>query len=482
MSKSRVIFVQALPMPRTGAMQLSAVLKQAGHSCEVIVTSLERDPIRAILEREPNLVALSCTTGEHRPASDFATRLMEASPDLPIVMGGPHPTCWPDVVRLPALDAICRGEGEGAIVDLADCVANGADNHLADCQGIPNVTVKVGGEICQTPPRTLLADLDALPFPDYDLYERYPACDYIHVYPMVLTGRGCPYGCSFCINQYLREFYDASPKCYVRRKSVAKVLAEIGLLKKRYSIKTVEFVDDTFTLNKPWLEEFLPAYAARIGVPFVCDIRADTLDEDLLRIMKDARCQAVRMSVESGSEHMRNRLLKKGLREETIRTAAEMLHAAGIRLLTYNIVGSPGESLDDAMATLQFNRELSPDYAMCTLLQPYPGTPVREYAKEHGYLAADSGMEDFPVSLFTRSLFANPERKELENLQRIFDPLSRLRLPESIVRRVVKACPTSVAHVIFKLSYVHYLRTIEGIHMTDILRAGIASHRKYTGM
>lgn len=469
-------------MPRTGTMQLSAVLKQAGHSCDVIVTSLERDPVGAILACEPNLVAMSCMTGEHKPALDFAVKLKEASPGLPVVMGGPHPTCWPDVAQFPALDAICRGEGEGALVDLADRVANGAGTHFSDYLGIPNLAVKVDGEIRETPPRELLTDLDMLPFPDYDLYDRYPACDYFHVYPMVLTGRGCPYGCSFCINQYLKTFYKASPGCYVRRKSVANVLTEIGQLKKRFSIKTVEFVDDTFTLNRAWLEEFLPAYAVQIGTPFVCDVRADTLDEDILRMMKDAGCRAVRMSVESGCSRLRNRLLKKGLREETIRTAARMLHASGIKLLTYNIVGSPGESLDEAMVTLQFNRELSPDYAMCTLLQPYPGTPVRDFARHHGYLAADSGMEDLPVSLFARSLFDNPERKELENLQRIFDFFSRSRLSEPIIRKLLKACPASLADGIFKLSYIHYLREIEGIHVTDILRAGIASHRKYTGM
>ena len=473
---ARALFLQALPIPRPGVMQLAAVLRRAGHGCDVLVASQERDPPAAARRHRPDLLALSCMTGEHVAALRLAQRVKAALPGVPLVMGGPHPTCWPDVARHPALDAVCRGEGEQAMLDICRAVDVGGS-----LESLPNLVLEQGGRLRHNPLRPLVQDLDSLPAPAHDLYARYDAVGLAMHNPMVQTGRGCPYDCSFCCNHYLRELYGVAPAVQVRRRSAGAVLGELAALVARYPVRVIEFIDDTFTLHRPWLWRFLLRYAEQIGLPFVCDVRADTLDRRVVAALRDAGCAAVRMSVESGNERIRQQVLGKGLSREAIVRGCRLVKEYGIRLLTYNIVGAPGETLDQALETLAFNRALAPDHAWCALLQPYPGTRVRRLAEEQGLLpeAGEVEVEAIPESLFSFSPLASPHRAALESLQRLFHMLVKAPLPLFLVRRLLSRGPTALHDWGFKLSYASYLRSIEKMPLTDLLRAGLSTHDSF---
>ncbi len=474
---ARVLFLQLLPIPRPGVMQLAAVLRRAGHDCDVLVASEERDPAGAARRLAPDLLALSCMTGEHVQALQLAERVRGTLLDVPVIMGGPHPTCWPDVAFHPALDAACRGEGEQALLDVARAVGTGRP-----LGGIPNlVTREEGGGLRRNPLRPLVMDLDDLPPPAHDLYARYGAVGLAMHNPMVQTGRGCPHGCTFCCNHFIRELYGVSPGEHVRRRSPEAVLDELADLIALHPVRVVELIDDTFTLHRPWLRRFLPAYAERVGLPFVCDVRADTLDREVVAALRDAGCAAVRMSVESGNEQIRQQVLGKRLSRRAIERACRLVKEHGIRLLTYNIVGAPGETLDQALETLAFNRALAPDHAWCALLQPYPGTRVRQMARQLGLLDDDDhvGVDGTPATVFSFSPLRGPDRRCLESLQRLFHVLVKAPVPLRLVRRLLSRGPTALHDLGFKLSYASYLRSIEGMPLTDLLRAGFSAHHSF---
>jgi anaerobic magnesium-protoporphyrin IX monomethyl ester cyclase len=467
----RILFLQSVPIPRPGVMQLAAVLHRAGHLCRVVVAADERDPVRAAARWRPDVLALSCMTGEHREMLLLAARIRAVAPRLVVVMGGPHATSWPQVIEHPALDVICRGEGEEAFVELVDRLAAGAD-----ASDIANLWVKTKAGVRKNPLRPPLRDLDGLPFFARELY---PTSALGRRHPMVLTGRGCPCDCTFCVNPAMRRLYGLTKAEYTRRRSPASVLAELELLVARDPVRVVEFVDDLFTLDHAWLRDFLPAYRARIGRPFVCDVRADTLDAAVLGELRAAGCAAVRMGVESGSERVRQQVLDKRLPTAALHRAARLVRAAGIRLLTYNIVGAPGETLDEALETVRLNRELRPDYAWCGLLQPFPGTAIRDRARAAGLLPDDTDIDRFPTSYFSFSLLDSRERGAMESLQRLFDVFVQLPVPLRLVRAVLGVSPGPLHDVLFKLSYARYVRTIERVSLLDMLRTGLSSHRRF---
>jgi len=467
----RILFLQCLPIPRPGVMQLAAVLQEAGHPCRVLVAAQERDPVRAAARLRPDILALSCMTGEHREVLRLAAKVRAALPGLVVVMGGPHATSWPRVIEHPALDMICRGEGEEAFVELANRLQAGRDPG-----DIPNLWIKTGDGVRRNPLRPPLRDLDRLPFFARELY---PGSWLGRRHPMVLTGRGCPYDCTFCVNPAMRVLYGVTRAEYTRRRSPASVLEELELLVARDPVKVVEFVDDLFTLDHGWLRDFLPAYRARIGRPFVCDVRADTLDAEVVRDLRAAGCVAVRMGVESGCERVRREVFNKRLPTAVLRRAARLVKAEGIRLLTYNIVGAPGETLDEALETVRLNREIRPDYAWCGLLQPFPGTAIRDRAREAGLLHDDSDIDRFPASFFAVSLLDTRERGAMESLQRLFDILVQVPFPLRLVRAFLAVPPTPLHDALFKLSYAAYVLKIEQVTLRDVLRIGLSSHRRF---
>src|SRR5208283_2786086 len=138
----RVVFVQKDVFAKPGVMALSAVVKAAGFDCRVVVADLERDVVRAVLELQPDVVAFTLTTGAYPFMKAVGTRLRENHYDKIIICGGPHPTFHPDVIHDPYLDALCRGEGEEAMLEFLQACQNGQPT-----EHIPNLWVKKNGKV-----------------------------------------------------------------------------------------------------------------------------------------------------------------------------------------------------------------------------------------------------------------------------------------------------------------------------------------------
>lgn len=425
-------------------MALSACIKRAGHCCFVVVADLEKDPVAAVIGLNPDVISFSITTAEFPFMRDMGTRLRALS-DKTIICGGCHPTFCPDVIQEPYLDAVCRGEGDEAFPEFLNALESG--NSL---ETIQNVWVKKEGGVFKNDVRPLIRDLDSLPFYDREIYTRYALYagigrEILYHY-VVNAGRGCPKSCSFCFNKSYNSLYEGKGPV-IRRRSISHLIAELKDLKQSAKVGFFTLDDDSFTLApRSWFNGFCEAYEKEIGLPFKINSTPVALDEDRVKRLKSAGCFAVKMGVESGNETVRNRILNKNLSEDSIVDAARLLKKYGIRFQTFNMVGSPGESLSMAFETYALSRRIRPDFTWCSLLNPYPGTDIHDQCKKEGLI---SDFDDKISFYFTGSPVILPHKRELVNLQKLMNFAVRLNLPEGLLRALVKLPLAGLYSLIF---------------------------------
>lgn len=414
-----------------GIACLSAVLTRNGHRTEVAaLRDLSRQ--KALLrDFRPHMLCLSLVTGQHPLFLRAARQMKQARPDLVVVAGGPHPTFYPEFIYEHGIDAVCRGEGEVAMPGLVESIAE--EGRLPD--RVPNWWIKTsGGSVVQNDVAPLVEDLDTLPYPDRSLFDRaQPGLRRRTVY--VMTSRGCPYSCSYCFNHSYNELYHGKGPVS-RRRSVANLLGELASLKRIYPLQMVVFQDDTFNLNRVWLEEFADRYQREIGLPFHCHLRADLLDEKTAVTLKNAGCLSVKLGLESAREHVRNHILNRGMSLESFRNACALLHENGIRFATENILATPGSSLEDDFFTYEINCRVRPQHSFATLMQVYPRTGIAEYAIRHGF--ADSQPREFPHTFYHDSSIPIEDKEQRGRLRALFALGVSLGLPVTVIRRLTR--------------------------------------------
>ena len=443
-----------------GIMHLSAVLKSKGHRAELFIGTNARKLAGDIKKYDPDIIGFSCTTGTHELALKIARGIKSRTGAI-IVFGGPHPTFFPEIIEEEGVDAVCIGEGEGAISDLAEAI----DKKTEIC-GIPNLWVKQDERIIKNDVRPLTDDLDSLPFPDRSIYyDKYPFLN--RSQKIFIAGRGCPYKCTYCFNESLQELYSRKGK-YVRFRSVENVLNEMDEVRRRYVCKTVYMADDTFILNKTWLFEFLEKYRTRIGLPFSCLVRADLISEAIVAKLRSADCYAVFFGVESGYESIRNLVLGKSITDSQIIETASLLKKYGINFRTYNMLGLPGETLKEAFKTIDLNIKIKTDYPWCSILQPYPKTAIRKLVEERGMLKHGVIAKFF----FKNSVINTPQIKQLSNLQKLFYWTVKYPSIKPIVRILIKLPPNPVFDFLFLLGYAYSYYKSQRMSLLEMLRIG----------
>ncbi len=388
----RVLFVtQQIDYEPQGIMHLSSALKAAGHQVALAVEAHE-DPVTVAIKFEPGIVGYSVITGSQRYYLQLNRRIKQEV-DVFSVFGGPHPTFFPEMIEEEGVDGICIGEGEGAIVDLANALDDGGSGrlqtHLARNKlrhsSTPNWHFKLNGEIVRNPVRPYVDDLDSLPLPDRDLVYNKDRTYQRSKIKHFIAGRGCPYNCTYCFNHALSEIYRGKGRRF-RMRSVDNVIEEVCQVKAKYPLEFVVFVDDVFVLSKSWLVEFARKYSREIGLPFFCNTRANLVTAEQVQLLKEAGCTSVSMGIEAANDRLRNELLKRKMSKEQILQAARLLREGGIHFTTTNMIGLPTSTLEDDFQTLALNIECQPAYAHAFIFQPYPRTELGEFTREHGWM------------------------------------------------------------------------------------------------
>lgn len=442
----RILFViKQIDYEPLGLLYLSSTLRQAGHQVRLAIAA-DEDPVAIAREWQPGVVGYSVYTGSQTYYRDLNLRIKEVLPGVVSVFGGPHPTYFPDFIEEPGVDAVCLGEGEGAILDLVNAVEAGRP-----LTGIENWWFKRNGSIERNPLRPLEVNLDRLPFPDRELIYEKDSFTRESGIKHFITSRGCPYNCTYCFNHALAALYRGKGK-RLRQMSVDKVIEEVGWVQKRYPVQFVVFLDDLFILSTEWLRELAARFPQEIGLPFFCNVRANLVTEDKIALLKQAGCTSVGMGVETGNAQLRNEILKRSLSDEQIIGASRLLRQAGIQLVTTNMLGLPGGTLADDFETLALNHACRPAYANAFLYQPYPRTELGEYARQHGFV--EGSLDEIDDSAWERSVlrFSSPEEKrQIENFNKLFALAVEWPWLTGLVRRLIKLPPNPLFRLAFKL-------------------------------
>lgn len=365
---------------------LSALAKSRGHAVQLV--EFGPNPAKAvsrIKEFSPDIIGYSICSNEIERYLEI-NRFLKEQLDFFSLFGGAHPTFFPAMIAAEGVDAICRGEADPVLPEFLERF--GTESMYA----VNNFSFKVNGRLRENPLAPLVEDLDALPFPDRDLLYAYKP--FLAKIPIkaFFAGRGCPYNCSYCFNHAYNSMYQGKGKI-LRTKSVSYVFEEIKETRSKYPLTLVKFHDDVFGANSGWLTEFARRYPGEIGLPFNCYVRPNMVTEVYCRLLKEAGCYSVCMAIECGNERLRNTILQRNMSDGQIIMACARLKNAGIKILTLNMIGLPGETEREIFETIEMNQKTGIDYADASVFQPYPGTRITEYCKEHGYLNEDARFE-----------------------------------------------------------------------------------------
>jgi anaerobic magnesium-protoporphyrin IX monomethyl ester cyclase len=365
--------------PPLGIAYMAGVLQENNIDVEILDASAEdmdfKDVEKELLKRKPDLVALTALTPTIGRALETAQVVKETLPDSIVVMGGYHPTFnFIETLEDENVDIVIRGEGEYIMLNLVQALENQSSLH--DVKGIV-FEDKNSKEIVVNPEAPLIQNLDELPFPALNLLpmKKYRLLDMDTHMTTMITTRGCPMQCSFCSSAAMHGKK-------IRERSVENIVDEIEYLKTNYDIDTIAFMDDTFTLKKRKVMAICDEILKRnIEIMWGCTSRVDTLDEKLLKKMKEAGCITIFIGVESADQQQLDNMCKNTTIAK-IENAFKIAHKLKIRTIASVALGMPGDTKEIMNKTVKFVHKLKPNYAIYSLATPYPGTKFYKEAFE----------------------------------------------------------------------------------------------------
>ena len=385
-------------LPPLGLAYIAGYLRGNGIDVQVLDLAAMRytdeQEKEAIKKSGADFVALAATTNTILEAYALAKKAKEVLPNAKIAVGGPHPTMMPErtLQEFPEIDYCIISEAEETTLELAQGKKD------KDILGIAYRDKK--GNIKLNPPRTLIPNLDVLPFPARDLLplEKYWTPG-VRRYPFatIMTSRGCPYSCTFCSN------FRTQGKQF-RFRSPENVLAEIDHLVKTYGIKELNILDDNFTFLPGRVEKICEGLIQRgydLELKTGNGIRADRVTPELLKKMKQAGFYLVAFGIESGNEEILKKM-RKGERKEHIVKAVKWAKEAGLLTEGFFMFGNEGEGREEMLETIQFAKDLDLNFAQFQVYTPVPGSPYYDKLMKEGKVFSQK-WEDF--NAFNEPLF-----------------------------------------------------------------------------
>ena len=380
---------------------LSAFIKRHGHESELLTFQHEisNDELWSYIgQSSPDLIAFSTVTLQWANTRKYASIIKEKF-QVPILCGGVHPSFKPEeVIADSNIDMICIGEGENPLLEVMNRMEN-----KGDLSTISNIWVKnTEGTVFKNEIAPLIEDLDSLPFPDRDLM---PFADVIRENksePILITSKGCPYNCTFCCNNAMKRLYKGKGK-FLRQRSPENVIEEIGGLKDKYNIQSLNFYDEAFGYNHKWLERFCDIYGSEFRFPFGAMVRVETMNRSTFKMMRKAGLEIIYIGIESGDETFRRDIMGRKMSNESIIQTCRDAQAEGIQVWTLNMVGVPGETPERIKDTMALNKTINPEFINISIFQPFPGTQLYDECVEKNYI-----VKDYPPSLFDESILDLP--------------------------------------------------------------------------
>jgi radical SAM superfamily enzyme YgiQ (UPF0313 family) len=339
---------------------LAASLNASGHKVSLVVVRNKdfNSVVDDILLTKPDIICLSYMSNQSKTASNLANLIRIYNPKIPIWAGGSHTNALPTDFMNSEIDAVCYGEGEEILLDAIHAYKNG---QLFEKTGwITKVSEK------RNLTSAIVEELDSLALPLIDLFDKSDVLNY----PSLMFSRGCPFHCNYCMSRM------GGLGNRVRWKSVDRAILEAERLVKTFQPSEIYFDDDTLLKNPKWIQEFLSAYKKKIDCPYYCNARPEVITKSGSELLAETGCKAIGIGIESGSERLRRDILNRPMSIEQIKRAFDLIHKAGLKTWSFNMIGIPGETLDDLYETIRINQIVDTDFVRVSVYTAYPGTPL----------------------------------------------------------------------------------------------------------
>lgn len=394
--------------PSLGIMYLASMLRESGFDVEIADVNAENLTPEAFYRRckdsQARVVGFTSMTAGW-PATVEGTRIArEALPEALIVVGGPQLSIYPELcLTFPQIDVGVHGDGEETMLEIAQAVAGGTP--LDDIAG---TVVKVDGGVKKNPERTWYRDIDRYPMPAVDLlnWNLYRALTVKSPFYTMVTTRGCPYKCKFCSQVYAGNT--------IRYRSPENVVDEIEIYVKKYGAREIVFFDETFTLKKSRIMRICELIKERkLVFQFDMRTRVDSLDEDMVKALKEAGGKRVHFGIESGSQRILDRM-RKDITTEQIKNTVALCKRHGFSTRGYFMIGYLGETPETYQETVSLARDLDLDWASFSITTPLPHTALFEEALRLGYIT-DTFWKDYTMLKVTEPDFPHIETEYWDN-------------------------------------------------------------------
>jgi radical SAM superfamily enzyme YgiQ (UPF0313 family) len=351
---------------------------------------------------DPALIGISVRSPFFNIATKITNRIQQEL-GKPVIWGGTHPTVAPDQ-SIQISDMLCLGEGEHALLELSQKLSK--NQEISD---IDNIWIRKNGKIKMNPIRPLFKDLDSLPFPDFVNKGKYfiegehisnqdPGLSAFNL--DVMTSRGCPYQCTYCSNSLLHQLYKGKGR-FVRQRSVQNVLDELRKHKEIFpKLKRVDFIDEVFSWDNNWVDEFTGHYKKDIGLPFHCMQHPNTTNRDIMVMLKDAGLERVEIGIQTGSERVRKNIFERKVSDNKLIKTSRIMRDLKIVPFYDIIVDNPFETPEDKKKGLDLLLKMSrPFYMHMFSLMYFPNTILTKRALEEK-LITEGQVEDHVAKSF----------------------------------------------------------------------------------
>ena len=432
--------------PPLGLLYLAGYLKKySDHDLKIIDAQVEKltyDELKNKIKKfSPDVVGITTMTLTLLDVLKTAKIAKKACSNVKIVLGGPHINIYPEeTINLKNIDYAVLGEGEKVFFELLKNINN--TEKLKEIQGL---VFKENGQTINTGIRKYCENLDELPFPPREMlsYKKYfSLLAKKNPITTMFTSRGCPFQCTFCDRPSLGKVF--------RKRSAQNVVDEMEECL-NLGIKEIFIYDDTFTVDKQRTIDICNEIIKR-KLKFSWDIRArvDTVNEEILKLLKKAGCERIHYGVEGGTEKIL-KVLNKGITLEKALEIFSLTKKMGIETLAYFMIGSPTETTEDVLETIRFAKKLNPDFVQITLLTPFPATRIYKLALEQKVFKNDHWLEfaknpqpEFKTKYWTKN-FSNEELQNLLNYAYkqfyvrpgyILKRLISIKSPSELIRKI----------------------------------------------
>lgn len=379
------------PMPSPINMQfgisyISSLLKSKGHQTKLLI--LTRETKKTIInqhinEFDPSLICFTSVASEYDFISKIAKYIKFHYPKKFLLVGGPHASLNPKEVIRDSFDAVCIGEGEYPTLNLVEQL-----ERKRKPTKINNLWIKNDGKIRKNKTNEFIQDLDSLPFPDRDMWRKW--INNFGVKHSILLGRGCPFQCTYCSNHALSK---TSSGKYVRFRSVGNVIGELNDIIRRFpKTEEVYFEVETIGINPDFVINLcskLEEFNSKIKkLTYGVNLRVTPqLDYDkLFKSFKKANFKFINIGLESGSQRVREKILKRYYSNQDIINAVKLAKGYGLQVNLFVMIGLPDETLEDFKESVECCRICQPEGIYYGIFFPYQGTELYNYCEKNGLL------------------------------------------------------------------------------------------------